>query len=124
MAVKLWIHPDLESFTSVTGLPWFVLASADRESCELHLQRLVVVLERSSLAVTLRHELFHLAQPDSWSRWLAEGRAMHFAGEQPGAPPLPGISDGELDRLLANPPDAATLARAAATAFQRVLHHR
>jgi hypothetical protein len=121
---RIWIHPDLASFTRSTQLPWFVLAAADRTACELHLQRLVIVRERSSLPLTLRHELFHLAQPDSWPRWLAEGRAMRFAGEMPVAVPLAISSEAQLDLLLAQPPDQVTLVRAAATAFGRALSFR
>lgn len=115
-AVTVRVHPDLSSYTRATQLPWFVLASADQRSCELQLQRLAVVRSAGSLRITLRHELFHLLQPAALARWEAEGRAMLFAGEQPSAPPLQGITPAQLDELLASPPDRALLARAAATA--------
>lgn len=121
---RIWIHPDLASFLGSTQLPWFVLAAADRDACELHLQRLAIIQERSSLALTLRHELFHLAQPGTWPRWLTEGRAMLFAGERPSAAPLTIGSEAQLDQLLAQPADQMTLARAAATAFEWALHVR
>jgi hypothetical protein len=114
--VRVYVHPDLNSFTGTTRLPWFMLASADRTACELHLQRLEIIRERSTIAVTVRHELFHLAQPADWPRWLAEGRAMLFAGEQSAAPPLNGLSEARLDQLLAAPHDPTSLARAVATA--------
>ena len=113
------VHPTLESFEAETGLPWFVAALADRETTTLHTQRLRVLLERQSLETTLRHELFHLAQPADWPRWRAEGAAMHFAGERPQAQPLPNLSDEQLDALLAAPPSAEMLARAVATAYAR-----
>ncbi len=119
-AVTVRVHPTLESFQADTGLPWFVAALADRETNTLHTQRLRVLLERQSLETTLRHELFHLAQPADWPRWRAEGAAMRFAGEQPRAQPLPGLSDEQLDALLAAPPSADVLARAVATAYARV----
>jgi hypothetical protein len=118
-AVTVWIHPTLASFEAATAQPWYVAAVADRGAGALHSQRLRVLLERGSLAATLRHELFHLAQPEGWPRWRAEGEAMRFAGERPTAAPLE-VSDDELNAILAAPPDRETLARAAATAYWRV----
>lgn len=115
-AVTVRVHPDLDSFTTHTGAPWFVAGVADRGAAAVDLQRLRVLLERGTLETTLRHELFHLAQPAGWPRWRAEGAAMIFAGEAPAAPALVGLTERDLDRLLAAPPDRETLARAAATA--------
>ena len=123
-AVTVRVHPTLESFQADTGLPWFVAALADRKTNTLHTQRLRVLLERRSLEKTLRHELFHLAQPADWPRWRAEGAAMHFAGERPQAQPLPNLSDAQLDALLAAPPSADVLAQAVATAYARVETYR
>jgi hypothetical protein len=75
------------------------------------------LLERNSLEKTLRHELFHLAQPADWPRWLAEGSAMIFAGETPGVEPLSNVSEGQLDVLLASVNSSEELARATATAY-------
>ena len=122
--VTVRVHPTLESFQNDTDLPWFVAALADRKTDILHTQRLWVLLERHSLEKTLRHEMFHLAQPADWPRWQAEGAAMHFAGERPQAQPLPGLSDEQLDALLAAPPSAELLARAVATAYARVQTRR
>lgn len=119
-AVTVVVHPDLVSYQEATGMPWYVAALADREAQQIHTQRLRVLLERRSLETTLRHELFHLAQPEDWPRWRAEGSAMLFAGETPQAPPLPGLSDEALDALLAAPPSREWLLRAMATAYQRV----
>lgn len=115
--VTVVIHPDLSSFQAATGAPWYVAAVANRREMRLEVQRLRVLLERRSLEPTLRHELFHLAQPDEWPRWLAEAHAMRFAGERPTAPPLPHITEDELNRLLAEAPSRELLARAAATAY-------
>ena len=117
--VTVRVHPTLASFQADTGQPWFVAALADRKTGTLHTQRLRVLLERDSLEKTLRHEVFHLAQPADWSRWQAEGAALHFAGERPQAEPLPDLSDKQLDTLLAAPPSADVLARAVATAYAR-----
>ncbi len=119
-AVTVRVHPTLGSFQGETGAPWYVAALADRKTGTLHTQRLRVLLERRSLEATLRHELFHLAQPGDWPRWCAEGAAMRFARERPQAQPLPGLSDEQLDVLLASPPSADVLARAVATAYARV----
>ena len=116
--VRVVIHPNLASYTASTGLPWFVLAAAHRGQNQIDTQRLRVLLARGTLERTLRHELFHLAQPEGWPRWKAEGLAMRFALEQPLAKPLEGITEAELERLLANPPDPKTLGRAMATAYR------
>lgn len=116
--VRVVIHPSLESYTTSTRLPWFVLAAANRSTHRIDTQRLRILLERGTLERTLRHELFHLAQPAGWPRWKAEGMAMRFAGEEPTARPLEPISEAELERLLAAPPDRETLRRAMATAYR------
>ncbi len=115
--VTLRIHPELNSFTTETQVPWYVMAVADRETAYIHSQRLRILLERSSLETTLRHELFHLAQPQGMRRWLAEGLAMRFAGEQPKATPLEGLSEDELDALLLTAETPYILNRAMATAY-------
>lgn len=116
--VTVVIHPTLESYTHMTRLPWFIIAVADRKNARIDTQRLRILIERRTLGRTLRHELFHLAQPEGWPRWKAEGMAMRFAGDKPLAQPFMGIMEGELERLLANPPNQATLNRAMATAFE------
>ncbi len=115
--VRVVVHPNLQSYTTATRLPWFVLSAANRTKNQIDSQRLRLLLERKSLERTLRHELFHLAQPADWPRWKAEGKAMRFAGDKPSARPLQNISEAELERLLTNPPDQETLKRAMATAF-------
>jgi hypothetical protein len=111
------VHPDLESFTTTTELPWYIISVADRETNTIHTQRLRILLERQTLEVTLRHELFHLAQPDDWPRWRAEGEAMKFSGERPQAERFENLSEEELEELLVNPDSRETLQRAAATAY-------
>ena len=115
--VTVRIHPTLASFQDVTAQPWFVAASADRGARRLEFQRLRVLTERHSLSLTLRHELFHLAQPQAWPRWRAEGSAMRFAGERPHAPPFDDMNEAELNARLAAPDSSAALERAAATAW-------
>ncbi|MCL6525554.1 MAG: hypothetical protein K6T57_01610 [Thermaceae bacterium] len=115
--VTVIIHPNLPSYTATTQQPWFILAVSDRRANTIHTQRLRILLERGSLERTLRHELFHLSQPEGWPRWRAEGAAMRFAGDRPTAAPFPTIREAELNRLLAQPPSSEALARAMATAY-------
>ncbi len=115
--VTVRVYPTLEAYTEATGQPWYVAGTADRSLQMLHVQRLRVLAERGSLAKTLRHELFHLAQPAQWPRWRAEGSAMRFAGDTPTAQPLTNLSPVDLDRELAGAGSSLALARAAATAW-------
>lgn len=115
--VRVRIHPSLTSFQQSTGQPWFVLATSDRSQALIQTQRLRILSERQALRRTLRHELFHLAQPAVWPRWKAEGEAMRFAGERPTAQPYSAIGEAQLNALLANPPNPTVLAKAMATAY-------
>jgi hypothetical protein len=119
--VTVQIHPTLESFTTTTDVPWYVISLADRKTYTVHTQRLRILLERQTLRITLRHELFHLAQPGDWPRWRAEGEAMKFSGESVQAEPFENLSTSELDRMLSNPDSRETLQRAAATAYLWVI---
>jgi hypothetical protein len=117
--VLVVVHPSLESYRKATAQPWFVLAQANRAEHQIDVQRLHVVAERGQLEAVLRHEYFHLAQPEDWPRWLAEGSAMIFAGQKPTAKALEGVSATRLEEILANPPNSQTLARAMAGAYER-----
>jgi len=117
--VLVVVHPNLESYRKATAQPWFVLAQADRARGRIDLQRLRVVIERGGLEAVLRHEYFHLAQPEDWPRWLAEGSAMIFARQKPTLPALTGVSAARLEEILAQPPSSQTLARAMAAAYER-----
>ncbi len=115
--IQIYVHPNIESYSEATGLPWYVAAIANREDLRIDMQRAKVLLERRSLEKTLRHELFHLAQEDGLERWQAEGWAMIFAGEQPLVKALDGVSGEELNQMLEGFVDREGLARANATAF-------
>lgn len=120
----VYVHPDLSSYLETTGAAWFQLAVADRDGCRIDMQRLPVVAQHGGIEQTLRHELFHLAQPAGWERWRAEGEAQRFAGEQPAGPPLDNVNPGQLDSLLAAPADRTTYLQAMATAWQWVMQGR
>jgi hypothetical protein len=115
--ITVQIHPNLDSFTATTDLPWYIISLADRTTSTIHTQRLRILLERQTLTITLRHELFHLVQPDDWPRWRAEGEAMKFSAESVQAEPFENVTEDELNTLLANPDSRETLQRAAATAY-------
>ena len=71
------------------------------------------------LVATLRHELFHLAQPANLERHVAEGLAMHFARESPQAPLWQGHLE-HLDTVLAQPTSQRELQQAMARAHAEV----
>ncbi len=123
-AVTVQIHPDINSYVTSVNLPWYIAAVANRETNTIQTQRLEILIARNSLEKTLRHELFHLAQPEGWLRWKAEGKAMLFAGELPQAEALVGISEARLEDLLANPPSREMLQQAVATAYTWVIENR
>lgn len=118
------VHPTLASYEEASGADWFQLAMADRSSCTIELQRLLVTQQHGGVEHTLRHELFHLAQPDGWERWRAEGEAQRFAGERPTATPLMNVSEAELNQLLAAPPSNVLHLQAMATAYRWVMQGR
>ncbi len=118
------IHPDLESFEAATGMPWFILAVANRADCRIDTQRVAILERHGGLRGTLLHELHHLAQPEHWERWRAEGRAQVFAGERPAAAPLHAVAPAQLDELLAAPASSEEYLRALATALTWVLDGR
>ncbi len=115
--VTVVIHPTLSSFIEASQMPWYIAGVANVQTNQIDLQRLKVLLERNILKLTLRHEVFHLAQSDDLPRWLAEGMAMHFAGDRLLAPPIEDISEEALNNLLANPTSQNALYRSRATAF-------
>mgnify|MGYP001385158258 CR=1 FL=1 len=118
------IHPELGSFEATTGMPWFILAVANRSECRIDTQRVAILEQHGGLRRTLLHELHHLAQPEDWERWRAEGRAQAFAGERPAAAPLHAITPAQLNALLAAPTGSEDHLRALATALNWVLDGR
>ena len=100
--VRLEAFSNANAFAQATGEPSFVAASTRDQT--IRTQRLEALKTRGWLEFTVRHELFHTAQPSSLPRWLAEGMARHFSGEdardsgQPSG--LESVSNAKLDRLL------------------------
>jgi stage II sporulation protein D len=81
--LKVVIHETTQDFTASTEQMWWV-AGATRAN-RIELQPLRVLRRRKILMETLRHEYTHAVI--EWlggrnvPRWLAEGLAIHFAGE-------------------------------------------
>jgi hypothetical protein len=78
-AVRLEAFENAAGFAKATGEPFFVAASTLDQT--ILTQRLGALQARGLLSFTIRHEVFHTAQPASLPRWLAEGLARHFSGE-------------------------------------------
>ncbi|MFN2513133.1 MAG: SpoIID/LytB domain-containing protein [Pyrinomonadaceae bacterium] len=83
--VELFINESTGDFVGRTGQPPWVAAATRRNRIEL--QPLEVLVSRRILETTIRHELVHSvieAIGDGRApRWLAEGLALHIAGEGP-----------------------------------------
>jgi hypothetical protein len=100
--VKIEAFSSANAFARATGEPAFVAASTQGQT--IRTQRLGALKARGLLEFTVRHEVFHTAQPASLPRWLAEGLARHFSGEdardssQPSG--LEAVSSGKLEELL------------------------
>jgi hypothetical protein len=100
--VKLEAFSSANAFARATGEPVFVAASTQAQT--IRTQRLGALKTRGLLEFTIRHEVFHTAQPASLPRWLAEGLARHFSGEdardssQPSG--LESVSKSKLDELM------------------------
>ena len=83
--LEIRINASTGDFTSRTGQPWW--AAAATRGNRIELQPVGILKRRGVLITTLRHELAH-AVIDAIShnrapRWLAEGFAIHLAGEGP-----------------------------------------
>jgi len=77
------LHASTQDFTAATGQPWWS-AGATRGS-KSEFQPVAVLRRRGVLASTLRHEYAHAVIEalggGRTARWLAEGLAIHVAGE-------------------------------------------
>jgi hypothetical protein len=100
--VKLEAFSSANAFARATGEPAFVAASTRDQT--IRTQRLGALKARGLLEFTIRHEVFHTAQPTSLPRWLAEGLARHFSGEATRdsslSSGLESVSNAQLDDLL------------------------
>lgn len=98
-------------FARATGEPWFI--SASTLGTTIRTQRLGALRRRGMLWFTVRHESFHTVQPAALPRWLAEGLARHFSGEDVNDPQgttgLEGVPDGALEERLLGRGDQSRL---------------
>jgi hypothetical protein len=79
------IHSTTQEFVAATGQPWW--AAAATGNGRIDLQPAGLLKRKKILPRTLRHELAHLVidamNRGGTPRWLAEGLAIHIAGEGP-----------------------------------------
>ncbi len=115
--VTIRVYPNISSYSRATQMPWYFAALASPAQNKIDIQRFRVLVERGSLKASLRHELFHLAQPTNMPRWQAEGSAMLFAHELAQAEAIADISESQLNDLLLNAGSQAEILRANATAL-------
>ncbi len=93
-AVTLETYASAAQFTKATGEPWFVAAVTQGK--RIQTQRLGALKTRGILKFTILHEAFHTVQPAKLPRWLAEGLARIFSGENASDP-----SQTKLEQILA-----------------------
>ena len=82
-SLEIRLNESTGDFTSRTGQPWW--AAAATKGIRIELQPLKILKQRGVLFTTLRHELAHViidaVSHEHAPRWLAEGLALHLAGE-------------------------------------------
>jgi SpoIID/LytB domain protein len=107
-SLEVIIHETTPAFIAGTGLAGWAAAASSGSRMEL--QPLALLRRRGVLATTLRHEYAHVVIEQlgrgRTERWLAEGLAVHVAGE--GAmlarySPREKLTREELERRLARP---------------------
>jgi hypothetical protein len=81
--IELFAHASTGDFIAATGKAgWLAAVTRGRR---IELQPLATLQKRGLLATTLKHELAHVfiegVSKGAAPRWLAEGLALHFAGE-------------------------------------------
>ena len=112
-AVTLEAYASAGGFSKATGEPWFVAAVTQGK--RIQTQRLGALKARGILRFTILHEAFHTVQPSKLPRWLAEGLARIFSGENSNDPTvtkLEQISEKQLNAALEGRNTQVTLERA------------
>ena len=123
--LEVIIHDTTGDFVAATGQPWWA-AAATRER-RIELQPLEVLRRRRVLATTLRHEYAHTVietlSDGRAPRWLAEGLALHVAGEGAMLVRLKTktrLTPVEIERGLARPASAQAMRALYAAAYREV----
>lgn len=126
--LKLFINETTGDFVARTGQPSWVAAATVGRTIEL--QPLELLKRRRLVETTLRHELVHAVVEEighgRTPRWLAEGLALHLAGEgqlisRSSHRNKIQIEISELEHQLARPSSADQMRAAYAAAYQEVL---
>jgi hypothetical protein len=100
-AITLEAYASAAQFVKATGEPWFVAAVTQGK--RIQTQRLGALKTRGILKFTILHEAFHTVQPTKLPRWLAEGLARIFSGENASDPnhtKLEQVSEAQLNTVL------------------------
>ena len=105
--LEIVVNETTGDFVGRTGLP--IWAAAATRGNQIELQPLETLKRRRILETTLRHELVHtmigLVSHGHAPRWLAEGFALHLAGEGPLVSrhePRKRMTTAEIDKQLGN----------------------
>jgi stage II sporulation protein D len=122
---EVLIHATTQDFTAATGQPWWAAGATRGRKTEL--QPITLLRRRRVLASTLRHEYTHAVVEalgrGRTPRWLAEGLAIHVAGE---AGAFKGVEPGaatveEIERRLEHPSSAQDMRSLYAACYRAVL---
>jgi len=124
-SLELFFNETTGDFVGRTGQSPWVAAATSRNRIEL--QPFDLLTRRRILETTLRHELVHAVVDEighgRTPRWLAEGLAVHFAGEgqlvsrnQRNAD----VSTSQLDLVLSQPSSVEQMRAAYAAAYREV----
>ncbi len=123
--LEIFINETTGDFVGRTGQPAW--AAAATKGHRIDLQPLATLKRRQVLETTLRHELVHTLIETlgrgRTPRWLAEGLAIHYAGEGrlvAKHQPRSKLTTQEIERMLGQSSSAADLRAAYAAAYAEV----
>jgi SpoIID/LytB domain protein len=79
-AIRVTVHPNVESFGRVTGQPWWVSGATDESAIDL--LPVTVLQQRGQFERTIRHEVAHVLIDSALANkpmWVREGAALYFS---------------------------------------------
>jgi SpoIID/LytB domain protein len=79
-AIRVTVHPNVESFGRATGQPWWVSGATDQSAIDL--LPVAVLQQRGQFERTIRHEVAHVLIDSALSdrpMWVREGAALYFS---------------------------------------------